>query len=685
MANKIQLRRDTTANWNNVNPILADGEPGLDITTNQVKYGDGANAWVDLSYASGGAGLTDVNGLVTFPGDFLIGTLWPEDPMPEGDKESVVWAKDDTEYLGLWWGGSQTYPNIGYGPVAGIMIGTGDEGGSMTDDFTSNASPEFTNITIAINDSVGDTNSWVFDRTGNLTLPDGGVISETSINSAYSILLTPSPIPGENPDMAVKIYPTFVDDDHIHITAGNVATVDLFLGDDDQYVKIEKNAGNVVIGANADTYHWTFGTDGNLTLPEGGTLNSNPYVPAGAGFTMSAIELQTNTSSQAVVGIDNILTSGFEYTFFDNAEWYAQIVQAGEAVGPYRSVPVTWAAGSTRSSGFVLVQFTGGNSFGITPAAEGGGSADPGTWYFPATFGNPSSAVQGGILLTANSNVWKFGTDGNLTLPAGGNIKDSTGTSVLDRISVTGSSAVLTKDQYNTSRLTFTGNANIETAGYLTGAGGLALVDSSSQQYVIVKPDRVQINTGFPDQGTGLQSYNEWQFLKSGVFKLPTTGIIENSSKQWTFGTDGNLTLPAGGEIHSSSGTGAVAVQSNDGSNNFNWNFTTHGSITMPELLSGAQGYGSLDANNNKIALTTSDTVNFAGFSGMILVNTHNGGGVSLYLCGGGSGSAIAIGDSKTGNSVGSMAFNAGIAGYTFTADETGDHVFFAIRTRTGG
>ena len=58
MANKIQLRRDTTANWNNVNPILADGEPGLDITTNQVKYGDGANAWVDLSYASGGGGST---------------------------------------------------------------------------------------------------------------------------------------------------------------------------------------------------------------------------------------------------------------------------------------------------------------------------------------------------------------------------------------------------------------------------------------------------------------------------------------------------------------------------------------------------------------------------------------------------------------------------------------------------
>ena len=53
MANKIQLRRDTTANWVRVNPILDDGEPGLDIDNNQIKYGDGSTAWADLAYAGG--------------------------------------------------------------------------------------------------------------------------------------------------------------------------------------------------------------------------------------------------------------------------------------------------------------------------------------------------------------------------------------------------------------------------------------------------------------------------------------------------------------------------------------------------------------------------------------------------------------------------------------------------------
>ena len=368
MANRIQLRRDTADNWTRVNPVLDDGEPGLDITTNQIKYGDGNTAWSDLAYAGGG--LAEVDGLVSFPGDLLIGTLWPDDPLP-GDKESVIWAKDDTEYLGMWWGGDQIYPENNYGPVAGIMIGSNDDG-SLTDDFTENASPVGTTITLAVNGDM-ETKEWIFDRDGNTTFPNG--------------------------------------------------------------IKFDDSEGN------------TFALDST---------------------TISSI-----------------------------------------------------------------------------------------------------------------------------------NLRDDQG------------------------------------RGFYTDNGG---------------------------------------FIIRG-----------NGTHGWTFDTDGDLTLPAGGEIHSNAGTGAVDVQSNDGSNNFSWSFTTHGSITMPELLSGAQGYGSLDANNNKIALTTNDTVDFAGFSGMILVNTHNGGGVSLYLCGGGSGDAVAIGSSKVGNAVGSMAFNSGIAGYTFTADETGDHVFFAIRTRTGG
>lgn len=68
-----------------------------------------------------------------------------------------------------------------------------------------------------------------------------------------------------------------VEGGHVHLLSGNPATVDLYLGDDDQYVKIEKNGGDVVIGTDTNTNHWRFGADGKLTLPNGGKLSDTYY------------------------------------------------------------------------------------------------------------------------------------------------------------------------------------------------------------------------------------------------------------------------------------------------------------------------------------------------------------------------------------------------------------------------
>lgn len=50
MAVRIQLRRDTAAQWALINPILAEGEIGLELDTDQFKIGDGLTAWADLPY-----------------------------------------------------------------------------------------------------------------------------------------------------------------------------------------------------------------------------------------------------------------------------------------------------------------------------------------------------------------------------------------------------------------------------------------------------------------------------------------------------------------------------------------------------------------------------------------------------------------------------------------------------------
>ena len=50
MANRIQLRRDGAQQWANVNPILAQGELGIEIDTSRLKIGDGVTAWNSLRY-----------------------------------------------------------------------------------------------------------------------------------------------------------------------------------------------------------------------------------------------------------------------------------------------------------------------------------------------------------------------------------------------------------------------------------------------------------------------------------------------------------------------------------------------------------------------------------------------------------------------------------------------------------
>jgi len=50
---KIQLRRDSAANWTSSNPVLAAGELGFESNTGQFKIGDGSTAWVSLSYVGG--------------------------------------------------------------------------------------------------------------------------------------------------------------------------------------------------------------------------------------------------------------------------------------------------------------------------------------------------------------------------------------------------------------------------------------------------------------------------------------------------------------------------------------------------------------------------------------------------------------------------------------------------------
>jgi hypothetical protein len=104
---------------------------------------------------------------------------------------------------------------------------------------------------------------WEFGNDGTLTLPNDGIISGHPQNYD-AIRIQPANVSSST--QALLIYPTVQDGNHIHLTAGGGET-DLYLGNDDQYVKVD-HGGDIVVGTlGANTSTWTFGTDGGLTFP----------------------------------------------------------------------------------------------------------------------------------------------------------------------------------------------------------------------------------------------------------------------------------------------------------------------------------------------------------------------------------------------------------------------------------
>lgn len=87
MADRIQLRRDASTNWTTVNPILADGEVGLEQDTSQFKIGDGVSAWTGLPYGGlkGEPGLSAYtiaveNGFTGTESQWLASLVGPQGP-----------------------------------------------------------------------------------------------------------------------------------------------------------------------------------------------------------------------------------------------------------------------------------------------------------------------------------------------------------------------------------------------------------------------------------------------------------------------------------------------------------------------------------------------------------------------------------------------------------------------------
>jgi hypothetical protein len=130
----------------------------------------------------------------------------------------------------------------------------------------------------------------------------------------------------------------------------------------------------------------------------------------------------------------------------------------------------------------------------------------------------------------------------------------------------------------------------------------------------------------------------------------------------------------------------AVGVTSTAGTLAF---YTTNGTSLTERMsidntgnvsIKQTPGKYTIDTTGGQTSIANNGTVDFPSASGLLIVNNHNNGGVTIYLCGGGNTTAV----SSVIGQVGTLAYNSGVAGYTWTNNygSTATFGFFFIRTR---
>jgi Major tropism determinant N-terminal domain len=267
MANRIQIRRDHSTNWTRINPVLSDGEPGLEIDTNKVKYGDGTTAWRDLSYAITGFRYAniqegDIGHLVTS----ITGI--PDDgiSITSDNFAQLMWVPDtNTVTLADIYGngGAPTF-SWAYVDDTGFNVENKQPGTDFNWQFNFDGTTEFPHYTFPASD--GSANQ-VLKTDGNGTLSwtnmsGGGAANGWQLTSGTAV---------------------------VNLASNGVltlSTASTILGNSsDPNVYIET-------ATTSSTSTWTFGTNGVLTLPA-----DTPIIQGGGTGTDVTVIATTGTNT----------------------------------------------------------------------------------------------------------------------------------------------------------------------------------------------------------------------------------------------------------------------------------------------------------------------------------------------------------------------------------------------------
>lgn len=244
-----------------------------------------------------------------------------------------------------------------------------------------------------------------------------------------------------------------------------------------------------------------------------------------------------NFPTPAVSGDVYTADNGITYTY-DGTKWIGQIGSSSDIdIGnwAFRNNTIYNLLGGEVNNGDI----THGATAGVVLPSNGDVGAVSSVFN---TYGDIQIQVAN-IANSATTSIWQFGTDGVLTLPEFGDIKDSNGSSVLGG------------GNTNTGNVVFDGNQM-----YVGGTGFLNLENSDDQ-----------VEIGSNNESSLIISTNE-------------------GAKKWEFDNDGWLSFPGtfpGGAIGYDEDTQTLQLARRDGVSLYAqagaWVFGANGSITFPD------------------------------------------------------------------------------------------------------
>ena len=177
---------------------------------------------------------------------------------------------------------------------------------------------------------------------------------------------------------------------------------------------------------------------------------------------------------------------------------------------------------------------------------------------------------------------WQFKPDGGLTLPLGGFITAPVGMGSNTVIKAPAGSAAILQDNSGSNQVSVGDNGIVMTTARGTVYYGFNLEAPGVPTHFHINKVDQSFDLFFGDDA------NYFHLPVGGA--SPVIGANDGSSGQklYAFGQNGTLTVP--GTINSTAGTGAVTINSSDGSTTHTWGFGTDGNLVVPGAIQSTNG-----------------------------------------------------------------------------------------------